>query len=300
MTVATTNGAQAPVLDVGLYPDIPFPVYLADPCPEPSLSSSTIRTIWDRSPEHAQLYHPRFGGMRSESSRAELGTAAHAALLGGDERVLVVEADDWRTARAREQRDAARAAGRVPLLAKHADALPTIVGSAEALLRANGIDLASARREWTAIWREGPLWARGRPDLMAPGVIVDVKTATNAAPGPWIKHSMLAGGYHIQAAWYLRGMEALEPVPRDFLFLVVEIEPPYACSFVGVGPELLDIAQRQVDWALAKWIECVRASTWPGYDTRVHYADCPAWLEWDVAARGIYREGKRVAAWGER
>src|SRR5690606_1065600 len=54
---------------------------------------------------------------RETTKALDLGRAAHAIVLEGDESPIVaVDADSYRTAAARAQRDAARAAGKIPLL----------------------------------------------------------------------------------------------------------------------------------------------------------------------------------------
>src|SRR5699024_9463999 len=53
---------------------------------------------------------------RPEKRVFDLGTLAHALILGNpDRRVTVIDAYDWRTKAAREARDAAYAAGQVPV-----------------------------------------------------------------------------------------------------------------------------------------------------------------------------------------
>ena len=103
----------------GIY-TIPLTEYIADPCPEPSLSASVAHTLITESPIHAFVQHPRLnkGRIESGSSKMDIGTIVHGLVLEGDEsRLVIVEADDWRTKVAKETRDAARLAGLVPVLA---------------------------------------------------------------------------------------------------------------------------------------------------------------------------------------
>ena len=94
----------------GVY-TIPLSEYIADPAPCPSLNASTAHTILTESPYHAWIGHPRLNPnyVREESSRQEMGSIAHAVLIDGDEsKVMVIEADDWRTKAAKEEREVAR------------------------------------------------------------------------------------------------------------------------------------------------------------------------------------------------
>ena len=57
--------------------------YHSDPCPTASLSSSIANILLDQSPLHAYLAHSRLNLQyeREESSRFDLGSAAHMMLL---------------------------------------------------------------------------------------------------------------------------------------------------------------------------------------------------------------------------
>src|SRR5689334_5544259 len=102
----------------GIY-RIPLNEYIADPAPEPSLNAGTAHRILEESPRHAWEQHPRLNPNYSneQSSRLDLGTIAHALLLEHDDsRVVVIDADDWRTKTAKEERDVARALGKLPIL----------------------------------------------------------------------------------------------------------------------------------------------------------------------------------------
>ena len=108
------------ITEPGLY-QMPLTDYIADPAPEPSLSSSLAHTLITQTPIHAFMRHPRLnpGAPREESNKMDIGTIAHGLLLEGDEsRIVLIEAEDWRTKEAKEQRDQAYADGKVPLLAK--------------------------------------------------------------------------------------------------------------------------------------------------------------------------------------
>ena len=111
------NCADGRVAEPGLY-RMTAEQYHADPCPEPSLSSSTIKTMLERTPRHAFHDHPRLGGMRLESSSAAqtLGSVVHAMVLGAGRQWHVIDADDWRTKAAKAERDAAESVGKVPIL----------------------------------------------------------------------------------------------------------------------------------------------------------------------------------------
>ena len=107
--------------------------YHADPCESPSLSSSLASALLNQSPRHAWMQHPELNPdyRPEENSRFDLGSAAHALLLEGNQaKIAIIEADDWRTKKAKEERDTARENGLLPVLAKHDFALKAMVKAA--------------------------------------------------------------------------------------------------------------------------------------------------------------------------
>src|SRR5438874_10654917 len=65
----------------------------------------------------------------------DIGVAAHVAVLEPERQadsIVVIEAGDYRTTRAREARDASRAEGKVPLLPYQLDIVQAIAGSIRA------------------------------------------------------------------------------------------------------------------------------------------------------------------------
>ena len=282
------------IIEAGIHSDVPMTDYINDPCVDPSLSKGVIGNLIHRSPLHAYGDHPRLGGSKDDpNSRSDLGSAAHAMLLGGAEAIAFIDAEDWRTKAAKEARDEARTFGRIPMLAKQAAALDAMVSISKPILD----DFGSGDVEQTLIWKDGESWGRARPDWLAADrkVVVDYKTATNADPLVWIRRVLLSSDYDLQAAWYLRGVGILEGrADRDFLFLVQEITAPYACSVVGVGPEMMDLANRKIEAGLRLWRECMTSNKWIGYSTRTHWAELPQYVTWDWENRDVaYGDGER-------
>src|SRR5690242_20841585 len=101
---------------------LPAEQYHADDIADrPSLSASIAHLLVNQTPWHAWAAHPKLNPHyeRVERDIFDLGNVAHQLILEGDaERVAVIDCSDWRTKDAREQRDEARAEGKVPLLRK--------------------------------------------------------------------------------------------------------------------------------------------------------------------------------------
>lgn len=286
MTLPTTT-----TLGVGIF-DIPAALYHADPCPQPSLSSSIAKLICLSSPAHARERHPRLNAaaVEEEAEHFDIGTAAHSVLLEGEASVAIIDAKDWRTNAAKDARDVARANGRVPLLAKTWDNVKAMVAAARAQLDRN-IDGAAqmftaGEPERTIIWQDDGVWCRARLDWLRPDpgpfgqwAIDDYKsTSASANPDTWTR-TMFTNGFDLQAAWYRRGLQKLTGFEGTFRFCVQETYPPYALAVIALGPDALVIAEKKCLYALDVWRACQRDGVWPTYARRTCYATMPPWHE---------------------
>lgn len=281
--------------------DIPLTDYINDPAPEPSLNASIAHTLLTQTPAHARMAHPRLSPQqdREESSRLDLGTIAHGLLLEGDDsRVVVIEADDWRTTAAKDERDAARLEGKLPILVKDFDIVSNMVETAQTTIGQSEVatEFSAAIPEQTLIWQEADIWLRCRPDKATPDwrVVFDYKTCAGTAhPAVWAKTSMVRYGYDLQAAINMRGVKALGLAKKTtFVFLVQEMEPPYALSIVSLAPSWITLADDKLRVAMSLWKGCTRKNEWPGYPARVAYVDAPAYAqgEWDACLPDIDAE----------
>lgn len=256
--------------------------YHADPCVAPSLSSHIANILISQSPRHAAFAHPRLNPNyhAEESTDFDLGACAHAVLLEGEANIYPIEAPDWRTKAAKDARDQARAQGKTPILAHKLGSIRAMADAARLALAEcefGPIDLGTGVAEQVLIWQEGDAWCRARPDWMRADrkLIIDYKsTAGCAEPSAWIRNQMGPMGFDLQAVHYLRGNAM---TGADWIFLVQENYEPYECSFVGMSPAMLDIAQRKWDYAIALWKNCLQKNRWNGYSRQIAYADPTSW-----------------------
>lgn len=261
--------------------DIPMPAYLADPCPVPSLSSSAAFRLLIRSPRHVWWEHPKLGGHAKPAKQAaDIGSLAHDIVLGEGENIAIVVADDWRTKAAKQAREEARDAGRVPALeAQYHEALQMADAAREFMAQA-AIPLAGVA-ENTLIAVAGSTWLRARPDLMnAEGkVILHYKTTkTSAAPEPFIRGVMRQMGYDVSLAFY-RLVQELVTGETDWqhVILAQEQDPPHCCSLITLDPADWAIADDKVRRAIKLWQRCIDTGKWPGYSSQLHFATPTAW-----------------------
>src|SRR5882724_13097827 len=146
--------------------------YHADPAPTASLSNSIANILLDQSPLHAWLAHPRLNPAytREVNTRFDLGSAAHLMLLERrEDKIVRVQAKDWRTNAAKEARAAAQANGQYAVLEEqYGDIVSMCTAAQDYLLTTElGDMLATGEPERTVMWQEGPLWYRSRPDLIS-------------------------------------------------------------------------------------------------------------------------------------
>ncbi len=264
-----------------------------------TLSASIARILIAESPAHARAAHPRLNPdwEPSHDEKFDVGTIAHSLLLEGEAAVVVIDAPDWRTKAAQEQRDEAYDAGQTPVLLKNWAAVERMVDAVQSQVAALPVDpplFADGKPERSLIWDENGVACRARLDWLRDDLaaIDDLKTTSRSAnPDGWSR-TIFNIGYDVQLAFYLRGLKAVTGAEAEFRFVVVETSPPYALSVMSLAPGALELANAKVDWALATWKRCLETDTWPAYPTRVAYAEAPSWEE----TRWLEKEAREVAA----
>lgn len=283
MTAATVLVDQP-----GVY-DMPAEVYLADPVPGGSLSASGARRLLP--PSCPALFRHWADNGQEHKAEFDFGHAAHRFVLGEGPDVMVIDADDWRTKAAREQRDEAYAAGLVPLLT----ADYAVVEAMAAALRAHPIASALFRPgggvpEQSLFWVDSPtgVWRRSRLDWLPEDrsgrlngriVVPDYKTCRSASP-EHIERAMHDYGYAQQAAAYLDGIHALNlAVDAAFVFVFQEKTAPYLVTVAEPDAMALRIGRDLNRQALDLYAECVATGRWPGYSDDVELIGLPAWVE---------------------
>jgi len=245
----------------------------------PSLSASVASTLIRQSPFHAWLKHPRLGNTpREASSEMERGTIIHGLVfgtLGGDD-YETIDADNFRTKAAQEQRDAARDRGAVPVLAREMETYRRVAEAIGHKLREAGIDLNGVS-EKVAAWEEasqfGPVLCRGMIDHLIIGndgaTIYDLKNCRNAHPESCVRH-VLEYGYEIQRAAYVSAVEKLRPDLAGrvrFVWLFVEELPGYrvVLTVAEASGTLRELGESRWARAVETWAKCLRMNEWPAY-----------------------------------
>ena len=280
-------------LSPGFHYGIPAARYHADQlCEQPSLSSGVLRTILEKSIEHGALEHSRIGSSKREPTPAmNLGSVTHALLAGENSDLVLGNFDSYRSKAAQEWRDATESAGKIPVLERDIeDARPIVAAVREkaALGCTNDPFAPHGRSEVTAIWKEGDAFCRARYDRLVidPNGYADIwdwKTANDISVRA-IERSIVSMGYHIQAAFYLRGLTAILPEYRgrtSFMFVFVETSAPYQVRRVTLSPSFMAIGNRKVSEGLATWQRAIATNDFkaPAFETLE--IEAPAYLDED-------------------
>jgi hypothetical protein len=309
ITASKSAKQKIVTLGIGIHDKIPAEVYHTDPCKLPSLSASIAHIMLSQSPHHAQFNHPRLNKLYRKESNGhfDLGTAAHEYILEGSKNsFVVIDAKDYATKSAREQRDMARTNGRTPILAKKL---------AEVMLMAEIFHIEvekcpdlrgvfkRGKPEQTAVWCEDGIWLRSRYDWLTNNhdIIVNYKTAEDANPDSFIRGPLVNFGYDLQAEFYIRGLRTLSDRAHmaKYIWVVQEVRPPYAVSIVGYSDQMADTAHRKVEHAIALWKECTTKNIWPSYPNRVAWAYLPdyavrRWEEYE-ATQGLITSSEQLS-----
>jgi hypothetical protein len=269
-------------LPVGMHLDVAHEDYIADPGERPSLNASIAKVIIERSLLHAQYAHPRLGGgSLDDGSPAKAGgSVLHALILGIGQEIVTIEADSFRTKKAKEERDAAIAAGKLPMLADQYGELMDLAVVLRKRLADKGVSLRG-EKEVTAIWERDGVLARCRFDHLDASAfeIDDLKFCASASPEE-ITRKMIAFGYDVQHASNVEGLETLIPEAAGrsrMRFVFVEVEPPHEITVAEPTGALRELGAKKWKRAKALWRPALEANVWPGYVAGIFRVDAPAW-----------------------
>lgn len=268
----------------GLYPDITNEQYHKGP----GISSSGVKLIIEKSPLH---YWERYLNPKREPDKETpdmlLGSLVHTMVLEPDnlERDWAVEPDVNKRTKA----------GREEVAAFYKRNQGKKIVSRDSLSRAEAIASAVRRHPKAAkIFEDGVheqslYWVdpdtgvlcKCRPDWWRSFMLADLKTTIDASEDGF-QRAVFNFGYHISAAMYLDGVKEHTGEPlEDFVFSVVEKEPPYAVANYRINEEDIAIGRKQYKQALETYARCMEKGTerrhWPGYPLEIQPISLPPW-----------------------
>ena len=138
------------------------------------------------------------------------------------------------------------------------------------------------KAETTHMWNDAAtgLQCKCRPDWLTDdgSLIIDLKTTEDASPAGFRK-SIANWRYHVQAAWYLNGIEhATGTRPDQFIFICVEKKAPFAVAVYAADAEMIQIGGEAAARDLDVLATCKAAGAWPGYSDQIETINLPGWM----------------------
>jgi len=273
-------------LPVGIHYNVSAAAYHADPCEKPSLSSSVAKILIEKTPRHAWHAHPRLNPdfAADKSPKFDLGSAVHELMLGKGVGYTVIDAADYRGKEAQQARQKARESGTVPLLGEQYKQAVGIAKEALDALAKMDVHLEDYRNEGVLIWENHELPCRAMVDSIGRGIhqIWDIKTTSAGLSDFAIARNIVNFGYDLQAAFYIKGMEALfqELTDRiEFRWVFVETDPPYDLRVIQADATTLEFGRRKAGAAMLMWAACMSSGNWPGWPRGIGKITYPSWAE---------------------
>jgi hypothetical protein len=225
------------------------------------------------------------GNRGPETDAMRMGAALHTAVLEPhkwDDEIAVEEKVDGRTKAGKEYRAtfAEASAGKTILRADQAQLVLAAAASLRAHPHVETLLEQECLIEHEISWTDEITGAkcRGRPDLVIPslGIVADVKSCRDASATPFVR-SVAAMYYDIQAAYYIDGLRANGIKVDTWLWLAIEIVPPYLCAVYQINELDLVSAQAQYRRDLRVFQHCCDLDDWPGLDSSVQEITLPTW-----------------------
>ena len=237
-------------------------------------------TLWEmrKSPAHYKyiLEHPA-----EDTPALRFGRALHSAVLTPTayKRDFHIAPDvDKRTKTGKETYAAWKASipdGADELTADEAQTVSEMVKVIRKNREAMNL-LKGARRELPLFWTDPAtgLRCKCRLDAYSPAAAVDLKTTTDASTKAF-RRDAIKQGYHLQAAHYLNGIEAVKGKRPDWYFIAIEKTKPYAIHIFRATEQFIEYGDYLRSELMEELKRCMTAGTWPSYP--FDGLDAPEW-----------------------
>lgn len=266
-------------LRTGLFGDVPEQTYHAGE----GISSSDLRKMaksvkkyFDKTPQKAP------------SPALRLGSAFHMAVLEPDRYEAEYQLVEKVDRRKKEVKELLAEGVQLLSFAEHDQIMGMRDSVFESPLTRNLFK--DGKAEQSAYWYEKPnlvpdaepVYFKARIDyLKDDGVAIDLKSTMDASFSGFFQ-SIGNFKYHIQAAQYIKGLqETMGKELRDFIFVAVEKEPPYAVNTFSLDDVALDKGFEQRDLIIKKYVDWISTDN-PlvknfTYEQKINSIGLPAW-----------------------
>lgn len=289
----------------GIYSNVPIDTYHRhDICDAPSISSSGLRLIFNKSLAH---FYDQWSGnpKRTEDDEEKahfvLGRALHHLVLGEKffSNLFAVQPEEWPdetgllkpwqnnrnvckrwNAERRKEGRSVLTKGMVVALREMAKALGN-----NPIVQAGAL---SGQIERSMFWKDKRtgIWLKSRPDSIPgdSGDFVDLKTTTSTL---WydMQRTLTDLGYNQQGALIRDGARIVLKIQQPtFTLVFAEKKKPYCTRVVTLKDNDLDRGRRQNEWALEQFATALKTGEWPGPGGNKHDAEYIEMAERDQKA----------------
>lgn len=255
----------------------------------PALSPHVAHTLDTESPLHAWTRHRLLGGKpKPPSDPMVKGSVLHNLLLEDGSRIVELPFADYRKDAAKEARDAALAAGKLPCLSEKLDEARATVQRWRENLEAitvdgQPIDFEKGDTEVALEWEVDDVLCHGRLDWLQRDrlLTIDFKTIDGNSSPRACAARIVDSPALFQSAAYTEALdlEDMQYAGRwTVLFLYAETSEPYCLTPIVCNPSMQELAVRKWDRARRLWAQCLRTKRWPSYGTQPIPVEAPAWM----------------------
>lgn len=231
----------------------------------PALRSTALKEFL-RSPRHYQYSQSKEARDENDGkSHFLLGRLVHAAILEPETVKAEFAVVDASTRNTKIYKDTVEKHPGKGIVLQHE------LEQANRIVRAvNGLDkvkelIDSCSKEISAAAMIEEVYCKARLDLWneKEGHIIDLKTTNESALN--FPYTFYKYGYDISSAFYVDVLLANGINVSNFSFIVVEKNPPYGVMLYHITEEMLEYGRGKYLPALAKYKQCLRTQSFPGY-----------------------------------
>lgn len=278
------------ILENCLLNDYPEDMYHADPCPEPSLSSTMANTIIEKTEVEAmmgsQRLNPKY--VSKTSDVMSLGNIAHAMLLSNDESVYeIAPVDAWRTNEAKEMKADIERRNKIALNTKTSSIIVDVRAMIESLHKQ-----LSVHKEYPDLFKKGRgevsgfckdeilnIWLRARFDWLPEDyedLIVDYKT-TGLDFDQWEKNELWKGKY-IQNPHYRKVYDTITGKKSKFIWVVQQTKAPFLIKIYEIDDGYNETVDMRYNHSSKVFQKCIKSGEWGGTLPYAIHSFPPPWV----------------------
>ncbi len=136
------------------------------------------------------------------------------------------------------------------------------------------------KSELSYFWDDtGLVKGKCRPDWISDdgNIIVDIKTTTDASPRGFQK-SISTWGYHLQLAWYMRGLQKLGIPAKQFIFIAIEKTPPFSVGVYRADKDMISFGNNEINKLVVGIDKALRDKKFPDYTPEIMDLGLPPWM----------------------